>query len=296
MCLVCVSARISSARSLNFWMSCSNVASGWFASAYAASVASLSRSQTYPYESSQPPTKRAASSTTRLAPSSTATTRASVSFSSAAMTSKNEPVSRLWGFSSTSSLSSSSDASSTGPRRSTALVAATSARQVSCRTARMSATAGLSSTCLSPRRIAATPNKGAVSFVFGSPCSARDNDRKLVLTALRSASSISESTCFRRLSHSRRTSGESRAKMARNVFFSTFSISARRSPNVFAASASRVSCACWNSPSWYTRFLVSDTRLSSLIAAHFSRTASMHSLNASTCALTSPTCFRLSVM
>ena len=41
MCLVCVSARISSARSLNFWMSCSNVASGWFA-AYAASVASLS--------------------------------------------------------------------------------------------------------------------------------------------------------------------------------------------------------------------------------------------------------------
>ena len=173
---------------------------------------------------------------------------------------------------------------------------ATSARQVSCRTARMSATAGLSSTCLSPRRIAATPNKGAVSFVFGSPCSARDNDRKLVLTALRSASSISESTCFRRLSHSRRTSGESRAKMARNVFFSTSSISARRSPNVFAASASRVSCACWNSPSWYTRFLVSDTRLSSLIAAHFSRTASMHSLNASTCALTSPTCFRLSVM
>ena len=84
--------------------------------------------------------------------------------------------------------------------------------------------------------------------------------------------------------------------MALNVFFSTSSISARSSAKVFTASASRVSCACWNSPSWYTRFLASDTRLASLIFAHFSRTASMHALNASTCALTSPTCLRLSVM
>mmetsp|Transcript_8381 Transcript_8381/g.35022 ORF Transcript_8381/g.35022 Transcript_8381/m.35022 type:complete len:332 (+) Transcript_8381:9281-10276(+) len=91
MCLVCASARIASARSLNFWMSCSNVASGWFAAAYKDIVASLSRTQTSPYDSSQFSTNRFASDTTRVAPWSTATTRANVSFSSPEMMSKKVP-------------------------------------------------------------------------------------------------------------------------------------------------------------------------------------------------------------